>query len=137
MTLNPAFVQAVKEFEGFEPIAQWDYKQWTNGYGTKAHHPHEVITKATAELRLMIELEAAQASVDYFKAGLPDGLRLALTDLTFNAGAGWMHAGLGQAVTSGESLEEVKTILLEYDKAGGRVNFGLEERRKTEVSWIV
>lgn len=136
MPLNPAFVQAVKEFEGFEPIAQWDYKQWTNGYGTKAHHPHEAITKATAELRLMIELEAAQAAVDHFKAQLPDGLRQALTDLTFNVGTGWMHSGLGNAVTSGD-LEEIETHILAYDKAGGRVNLGLEERRKTEVSWIV
>lgn len=135
MTLDPKLVQAVMGFEGFEPIAKWDYKQWTNGYGTKAHYPHEPITKATAELRLMTELEAAQASVDHFKAQLPDGLRMALTDLTFNAGAGWMHAGLGQAVTSGDT-EEIKTHLLEYDRAGGRVNAGLEERRKTEISWI-
>ena len=136
MSLNANFIQEVIGFEPFQPIAKWDYRQWTNGYGTKAHYPHEPITKATAQLRLMIELEAAQAAVDHFKPQMPDGLRQALTDLTFNAGTGWMHAGLGQAVTSGD-LEEIKTILLEYDMAGGRVNAGLEARRKAEVSWIV
>lgn len=136
MPLSPQLIAAVKEFEGFQPVAKWDYKQWTNGYGTRAHYPHEPISKATAELRLMIELEAAQASVDHFKTALPDGLRQALTDLTFNVGTGWQHQGLGQAVTSGIE-DEIKTHILAYDMAGGRVSVGLEARRKTEVSWIV
>jgi lysozyme len=135
MSLDPKLVTYVMGVEGFAPTAFWDYKQWTNGYGTRAHFPHETISKATAQLRLMIELEAAQASVDHFRAQLPDGIRAALTDLTFDAGTGWMHAGLGEVVTSGDT-DEIKTHLLEYDMAGGKVNAGLVERRKTEASWF-
>lgn len=135
MSIDTKLLDAVIGFEGFTPVAQWDYRQWTNGYGTKAHFPHEPITKATALLRLTIELESAQAAVEHFKPQLPDGVRMALTDLTYNAGTGWMHAGLGQAVTAGDT-DEIKTHLLQYDMAGGHINSGLLERRKTEVSWI-
>ena len=133
--LDPRLVDYVKGVEGFTPKAQWDFKQWTNGYGTKAHYPHEVISRAVAEQRLDVELQAAQAAVDHFKPGLPAGIRSALTDLTYNAGSGWQHAGLGDAVRE-EDWDAVKVHLLEYDRAGGKVNAGLEARRKTEVSWI-
>lgn len=135
MAIDTKLLQYVIDVEKFTPVAFWDFKQWTNGYGTRAHYPHEPITKAAALIRLTTELEAAQAAVDHFRPNLPDGIRMALTDLTFNAGAGWTHAGLGEAVISGD-LEEIKTHLLQYDMAGGRVNAGLLERRKTEASWF-
>lgn len=133
--LDPRLIAAVKDFEGFAPIAKWDYEQWTNGYGTKAHYPHEPISVTTAEERLDVELSAAQASVDKFRPNIPAGPRMALIDLTFNAGPGWQHEDLGKAVKAAD-WDTAKAHLLEYDRAGGRVNAGLEKRRKSEASWF-
>lgn len=133
--LDPMLIEAVKRLEGFTPVAKWDYQQWTNGYGTRAHFPHEHITAAEAEKRLDAELAGAQASVDSLEVQMPPGIRKALTDLTFNAGFGWSHAGLGMAVRHKDWVT-AKEHLLQYDIAGGRVNTGLEERRKEEASWF-
>ena len=135
MTLDPTLVAFVKQEEGFEPVAKWDFQQWTNGYGTRAHFPQERISVATAEQRLDIELTASQAQVDSLGIAMPTGVRKALTDLTFNAGFGWAHSGLGIAV---KQLDWVaaKQHLLEYDRAGGRVNASLEARRVKEASWF-
>jgi len=133
--LDPRLVAEVKEFEGFAPVAKWDYRQWTNGYGTRAHYPHEPITRPVAEQRLDVELQAAMASVESFAPSAPQGVKLGLADLTYNAGSGWQHEGLGQAVKQGD-WAAAKQHLLEYDRAGGRVNSGLESRRKTEASWF-
>ena len=35
MPLDPQYADAIKGFEGYAPQAQWDYKQHSNGYGTK------------------------------------------------------------------------------------------------------
>jgi lysozyme len=133
--LSSLLISFVKDEEGFTPIAKWDYQQWTNGYGTRARYPHEPISRGVAEQRLIAELTFAQAAVDNFNPNLPDGVRRALTDLTFNAGSGWTHAGLGYAVKEGD-WETVKVHLLEYDRAGGVINYGLEKRRQAEASWF-
>ena len=133
--LDPVLVAYVKKEEKFTAEAFWDFQQWTNGWGTRAHYPREVITEAEADRRLEIELSAAQAMVDHFKPGLPTGVRSALTDLTYNAGFQWSHAGLGEAVKD-EDWVAVAAHLVQYDRAGGRVLGGLLERRKTEASWF-
>jgi lysozyme len=133
--LDPSLTAAVKGFEGFTPKAQWDYKQRSNGYGTKAQSRDEVIDQPTAEARLTSELGRAQSQVDEFAPGLPPGARKALTSLTYNAGPGWMKAGLGDAVKSGD-LDKAQSLLLTYNKAGGQENPGLTARRQQEASWF-
>ena len=34
-----SFVSAIKQSEGFDPVARWDVKQHTVGYGTRATSP--------------------------------------------------------------------------------------------------
>jgi lysozyme len=133
--LDPSLISAVKGFEGFTPKAQWDYKQHSNGYGTKAQSPGEVIDRDTADQRLTSELGNAQSQVDQFAPDLPSGPRKALTSLTFNVGPGWMGSGLGNAVKSGD-LDKAQNILLTYNKAGGQENPGLTARRQQEASWF-
>lgn len=135
MTLDAALIAFVKEQEGFVSCAQWDFHQWTNGYGTRAHDHRECISQAEAERRLIIELSAAQASVVAFCSGLPQGVLNALTDLTYNAGAMWMHMGLGDEVKAGDWVQ-AKAHLLMYEKAGGKNRPDLEKRRKAEASWF-
>lgn len=55
--------------------------------------------------------------------------------LTFNAGPGWMRAGLGNAVQRGDA-SEVRRIFLQYNRAGGEILPGLTARRREEAAWM-
>lgn len=136
--LDPQYLDAIKGFEGYSPTAQWDYKQSSSGYGTKAQPGDENIPadrrQAVYEQRFQSEIGKAAASVDAFSPNLPPGIRAALTSLTYNAGPGWQQSGLGQAIQSGD-FEAAKAIFPQYNKAGGEVNPGLVARRAKELAW--
>lgn len=130
-----AYADAVKGFEGFAPRASWDYKQNTNGYGTQALSPGEVIDRPEAERRFADAWSQANASVNQFAPNAPEGVKAALASLTFNAGPGWQSAGLGSAVRAGD-WDAAKQHFLQYNKAGGQVDPGLVSRRATEAGWF-
>ena len=137
--LDPQYIDAIKGFEGYSPTAQWDYKQSSSGYGTRAQPGDENIPpeqlKAIHEQRLQDEIAKAAAHVDSVNPNLPAGARAALISLTYNAGPGWSQSGLGDLVRAGD-LEGAKARLLQYNKAGGEVLPGLVERRAKEASWF-
>lgn len=133
--MQVAFTEAIKAFEGFTAQADWDYAQYSNGYGTRAQFPGEVIDKAEADRRFRGEIGNAQAIVDAQLPNLDEGTRAAMTSLTFNAGTAWVNAGLGEALRAGD-LEKARSIFQQYNKAGGQVLPGLVERRTIEASWI-
>lgn len=127
--------EKIKKFEGFTPTAVWDYKQNSNGYGTKAAYAGEHIDPATAEARLSDEVAKARAITDRVNPNMPTGASDALTSLTFNAGDKWKNAGLGQAVQAGD-MGAARSKLLQYNQAGGDVLPGLVSRRQQEAGWI-
>jgi lysozyme len=43
MALDPEYIDAIRQSEGYSPTAFWDYKQNTSGYGTKARPGDENI----------------------------------------------------------------------------------------------
>lgn len=133
--VDQGLVNFIKKEEGFQPKAQWDYKQYTNGYGTKAASSTEVIDEATAEARLRTEIDAAYKLVAAKYPNLPKGVMQALTDLTYNAGAGWEDGSLGKQVAA-QKWDSVKADILLYNHAGGQVLSGLTARREAEVSWF-
>jgi lysozyme len=139
MALDQSLLDAIKGFEGYSPQAQWDYKQSSSGYGTKAQPGDETLPpdqlKAIHEQRLQDEVTKAAAAVDGFAPDLPPGVRAALTSLTYNAGPGWQQSGLGQAIKSGD-YDKAREIFLQYNKAGGEVNPGLVARRQKEAAWF-
>lgn len=128
-------LDSIRQFEGFTERGVWDYKQTTNGFGTRAKFPGEVIDRAEAERRFSAEVEDARAAVDRFAPSLDEGTAAALTSLTFNAGTGWMHSGLGAAVKNGD-LETARSIFKTYTFAGGHSLPGLEARREAEAQWF-
>lgn len=131
--LDPGLLSQVQGFEGFAPVAKWDYKQYTNGYGTKAAYPGEQISREDAQGRLQDELAKAQAHVDSLGVPMTQGWRRALTDLTFNGGTAWSNgSGLGEAVKRGDWDEAAKHFA-EYNKAGGIVNPALVQRRAADL----
>lgn len=133
--LDPSYLDAIKEFEGFAPVAAWDYRQNTNGYGTRALYPGEPIDRDTAEQRFQAEIAKAAAHVDAVAPNAPQGAREALVSLTFNAGPGWSNSGLGQLVKAGD-WQAAAERLQQYNKAGGEVNPGLVKRRAAEAQWF-
>lgn len=133
--MNVHYLETIKRFEGFTAAAKWDFAQHSNGYGTKALYPGEVISKAEAEQRFAAEISSARAAVTRFAPGLDEGTEAALTSLTYNAGPGWMRSGLGAAIKAGD-LDAAKQIFVQYVHAGGQRLAGLEARRAAEVQWI-
>ncbi len=134
--VDQGLMNFIKKEEGFQAKAYWDYKQYSIGYGTKAASSAEVITEAEAEARLTVEIDKAwKLAEQVIPAGSPIGIQQALTDLTYNAGSGWEHASLGEAVKAAK-WDTVKADILQYNHAGGVVNAGLTARREAEVSWF-
>lgn len=133
--MNSLYLDSIRGFEGFTPRAQWDYAQHSNGYGTRALYPGEMIDRGEAERRFQSEIASARAIVERHAADADEGTKAALTSLTFNAGEKWTRDGLGDAVRRGD-LEGVRSLFLEYNKAGGRLLEGLAARRVAEAQWI-
>lgn len=133
--MNPVYLDTIRRFEGFTDRAQWDYAQHTNGYGTRALYPGEVIDKAEAERRFQSEIADARKVVDRFAPNADEGTKAALTSLTFNAGTTWTRSGLGEAVRAGD-LDTARALFQQYTKAGGETLSGLVARRMAEAAWI-
>jgi lysozyme len=133
--LDAHYLNAIKQFEGYAAEARWDYAQNTNGYGTRAQFPGEVIDKAEADRRFKDAIQNAANFVDKFAPNLDEGSKAALTSLTYNAGTAWAQSGLGEAIASGD-LEKAQSIFLQYNKAGGSVLDGVVQRRLQEVAWF-
>jgi GH24 family phage-related lysozyme (muramidase) len=135
LPLSPAYLEQIKKLEGFRRRAARDYRQYSNGYGTRARFPGEVISRHEAERRFRSAIGKAAAVVDGFAPDLPAGVRAALTSLTYNAGADWTHDGLGNAIRAGD-MAGARERFLSYTRAGGAVRRGLVVRRQSEAAWF-
>ncbi len=135
MDISPSYLSEIKRFEGFTPKAKWDYAQYSNGYGTVARHPGEVITVEEAERRFRGEIGKSYEIVQKFAPQVDDGTKAALTSLTYNAGTAWMKSGLGSAIRSGD-MAKARELFVQYVNAGGEKLPGLVARRTAEVEWI-
>lgn len=129
------YLDAIKSFEGFTRQAKWDYAQNSNGFGTQALYPNELIDEAEAKRRFAAEIEQARMFVEKQAPGWDEGTKAALTSLTFNAGTRWTTSGLGDAVRNFD-IDAVREKFLTYTKAGGQDLPGLVRRRLMEVTWI-
>ncbi|MEM8971313.1 MAG: lysozyme [Pseudomonadota bacterium] len=135
MDISPSYLAEIKRFEGFTPAAKWDYAQYSNGYGTVARHPGEVISVEEAERRFRGEIGKSYEIVQKFAPQVDDGTKAALTSLTYNAGTAWMKSGLGSAIRSGD-IAKARELFVQYVNAGGEKLPGLVARRTAEVEWI-
>lgn len=134
-TLPPEYASAIQRFEGFTPRAQWDYRQHSNGFGTRARSPGEVIDRPEAERRFNEEIGRAREIVRNVGVQMTPGQEAALTSLTFNAGANWVNSGLGNAVRNGD-WARAQELFTQYNRAGGEVLPGLTRRRQEEATWL-
>ena len=89
-------IDFIKQKEGFQEKAAWDYAQYSIGYGsacTKDESPNG-ITEAQADILLREMLQGFEEKLDKFLQEnyitLRDNQYDALISLTYNIGSGWM-----------------------------------------------
>jgi lysozyme len=123
----------IKRFEGYAPRASWDYAQYSNGYGTKAAYPGEVIDQTTANQRLSNEAGKVDSWIDQnVKTPLTPQQRGALVSFGYNTGTGSLGNILPD-INSG-NFDRAAQRMLSYNKAGGSVLPGLVDRRRDEAN---
>jgi len=121
----------IKRQEGFAPVAKWDFKQYSVGYGTKGR-PGERITPEEAEARLREEVGKVSDWLDRnVKVPLSQEQHDALVSFGFNLGTGNLEKLLDD-INAG-NFERVAERMLSFNKAGGRTLPGLVRRRQEEA----
>ena len=131
----------IKSKETFTAKAFWDNKQYTNGYGTEALSPTEIITEEEAVRRLNKDLSQRRNFVATYSANnnrnwSPDQID-ALTSFVFNLGTGTLN----QLTDKGTRTDtQIAAKILEYNKEtknGVKVVVpGLTTRRIEESNWF-
>lgn len=126
-------ISFIAGLEGFKEKAYEDYGQISIGFGTKAGSLDETISREQAMKDLTKEVMKSRTIV--LKAAKEYGYDWtenqvdALTSFTYNVGQG----GFNQLIEGGtRGDEEISEMMLEYNKAGGKVLEGLVKRRKAE-----
>lgn len=133
--VSESLVAYIKRTEGFTAKATWDNKQYTNGYGTEAKSPDEVITETEADRRLRESLQKTQDYVSSYltKKGYTFNRNQldALTSFTYNLGPG----GLAQLTSNGSrTFDEIRQKMIEYNRSAGQISSGLKRRREEELA---
>lgn len=135
---SPSFVGKMQDTEGFSPVPQWDYKQYSWGYGTRWQPGMPTsVTPETAKNYLFDELGKARTAVASRWPDLPQNVQEGLSSFTYNLGPNWLRGdnALTDAITRGD-WNAASHHMLAYDHAGGVENKGLYDRRNWEGGLI-
>jgi GH24 family phage-related lysozyme (muramidase) len=134
-----SFIQ--NEEGGFVAKAFWDRKQYTNGYGTKANYPGEVIDQTEAKRRFDADVKQRESFVNAInsqrvsKSGKPltQAQFDAIGSLVYNVGVGGLGSNLQSAIINGRD-QEAAGLMLKYNTSNGQELPGLTARRKREAN---
>lgn len=138
-TVLPVLVPLVKRSEGLLLTAYQDpVGIWTIGWGhTRTAKKGMTITREEAETLLHLDLQVAVTStlsILPILATLPAPCIAAITDFTFNLGAGRLQASTLRRRISAQQYDEVPYELRRWVYAAGRKLPGLIIRREAEVA---
>lgn len=126
-------LELIKRWEGCSLNAYQDVAGvWTIGYGhTAGVHCNDVITQEEADRMLERDIIDYNTAVCKYnnRYGWSQNEEDALTSFCYNCGAGNLDKLLDRGKRSKEVIAE-KMLL--YNKAGGKVILGLQNRRKDE-----
>jgi len=132
-----SIIDFIAGFEGFRDTAYDDYGQLTIGFGTPATSPNQTITREEAKKELSKEVMKARTIVleaaKEFGYDWSDNQIDALTSFTFNLGQGNFNKLLKGDEGGLRGDEEISEMILEYNRAGGKVLPGLTKRRQAEA----
>lgn len=136
----------VKQKEGFQPKAYWDYAQYSIGYGSacgKDDYPNG-ITEAQADVLLREMLQRFEEKLDKFLTEnnivLTDNQYDALVSLTYNIGTGWMKESALAALlktgvyTTNEFASAVGIWCHVTSNGSTSIHDGLVARRIAEIN---
>jgi GH24 family phage-related lysozyme (muramidase) len=125
----------MKAVEGFGKKAKWDYAQYTNGYGTKAKYPGEVIDKKEAQARLEEEMSNVMGKIQKkLKVPVTNGQLIALASLNYNTGSAANK--LIKAINNGADTSTIAQQIRNLPKTGVGSNKVLDwqiKRRNAEA----
>ena len=139
--ISDRLFNVISKFEGFIAVPVWDYMQYSVGYGSgynwDAKRPvlkTDIIDKATAKRWLLAE---AQDKYDFVmqnvRVPVTDNQLLALASFTYNVGENaFAGSTLLKLLNNGTNKDIVAQQFDRWVNAGGKVNKGLEGRRKAE-----
>jgi len=123
-------MEFLRKEESFAPVAKWDYKQYSVGYGTRGR-PGEVISREEADRRLKVEV----GKLDDWISGnitvpLTQAQHNSLVSFGFNLGDDDLDR-LKDDINAG-NFDRVASRMKQFNRAGGVVNKGLVGRRARE-----
>jgi GH24 family phage-related lysozyme (muramidase) len=130
-------LEMIKTFEGFVPTAYWDHKQWSIGYGsfagTNRSKPDIAgpISKEQATKMLKDHVQQFSNNVERWnrvgKYNWNEGQKGALISFAYNLGS------IDQLTDQGRrDNATIARKMLEYNKASGKIEPGLVNRRRVE-----
>lgn len=128
-----------KHEEGLAPVAKWDVRQYSGGYGSKASEG-EIFDQAKADAYLKRDM---QPSLEWIAKNVPNATpsqKTALADFGYNLGTGRLNELLPD-IKAGD-WQRVAQRMLSYNKAaigpGGELQplDNLTERRQREATLI-
>ena len=126
MKSSDKLIALIKEFEGFSPKAEYDYGQYSIGYGTVCDpddYP-DGITETQADKLLREHLTKYEKRVNTFVAKYSLSLKQqqfdALVSFTYNLGANWMNndTAIRKAIRDGAKGNEFIFAITQYCTAG-------------------
>jgi len=139
--ISDRLFNVISSYEGFIAVPKWDYMQYSVGYGSgynwdqkRPVQKTDIVDKATAKRWLLAE---AQDKYDFVmsKVRVPvtDNQLLALASFTYNVGENaFAGSTLLKLLNNGTNKDVVAQQFDRWVNAGGKVNKGLEGRRKAE-----
>jgi lysozyme len=139
--ISDRLFNVISKFEGFIAVPVWDYMQYSVGYGSgynwDAKRPvqkTDIVDKETAKRWLLAE---AQDKYDFVmqnvRVPVTDNQLLALSSFAYNIGENaFAGSTLLKLLNNGTNKDVVAQQFDRWVNAGGKVNKGLEGRRKAE-----
>jgi lysozyme len=140
-TLSDKLFNFIGGLESFTPVAEWDFKQWSVGYGSgynwdlkRPVQKGDIIDKETAKRWLLYE---AQSNFDkvmqMVKVPINDNQLIALSSFAYNVGNGALQdSTLLKLLNNGTNKDIVANQFDKWIYAGGQVSKGLKNRRNAE-----
>jgi GH24 family phage-related lysozyme (muramidase) len=122
----------IRKQEGYTPVAKWDVRQYSVGYGTRGKRG-ERISKEEAERRLKVETDKVSAWLDKnITVPLNVNQRASLISFGFNLGTDDLER-IKDDINAGNN-ERVAARMLTFNRAEGKPNAGLTRRRREEAA---
>jgi len=128
-------------WEKFTPVAFWDYKQWSIGYGSgynwdlnRPVQKGDVIDKETAKKWLLKEAQKDYSFVQSIvRVPVTDNQLIALSSFSYNVGRDALqNSTLLKLLNAGVNYNDVANEFNRWIYAGDKVSPGLKNRRNAE-----